>query len=90
VHGQAILRRTLRATQIYKGRDIWVDVGFIPHLTGKSGLCNGARCAERERSGKRRGESMKALMWIAAGACVIAMAWTIGPDLRRYVKITMM
>jgi hypothetical protein len=33
---------------------------------------------------------MKALMWIAAGACVVAMAWTIGPDLRRYVKITMM
>jgi hypothetical protein len=33
---------------------------------------------------------MKALMWIAAGVCVVAMAWTLGPDLRRYVKISTM
>jgi hypothetical protein len=30
---------------------------------------------------------MKALIWVFAGIAVTAMAWTITPDLRRYLKI---
>jgi hypothetical protein len=33
---------------------------------------------------------MKALIWMAAGIAVGAMAWTVAPDLRRYLKISMM
>lgn len=33
---------------------------------------------------------MKALIWIATGIAVTAMAWTIAPDLRRYLKIQSM
>jgi hypothetical protein len=30
---------------------------------------------------------MKALVWIATGVCMTAVAWTIAPDLRRYLKM---
>jgi hypothetical protein len=33
---------------------------------------------------------MKALIWIAAGVAATAMAWTILPDLRRYIRISTM
>jgi hypothetical protein len=33
---------------------------------------------------------MKALLWVFAGVAVSAVAWTIAPDLRRYLKIQSM
>lgn len=33
---------------------------------------------------------MKVLFWIATGICVTAMAYTVAPDLRRYLKMSAM
>ena len=33
---------------------------------------------------------MKAVVWIATGLAAAAMAWSIAPDLRRYLKIQSM
>lgn len=33
---------------------------------------------------------MKALFWVAAGLCVAALAFNVGPDVRRYIKMSSM
>lgn len=33
---------------------------------------------------------MKTVLWIAAGLAATAMAWSVAPDVRRYLKISSM
>jgi Family of unknown function (DUF6893) len=33
---------------------------------------------------------MKALIWVITGVAVSAMAWSMAPDIRRYLKIQSM
>jgi hypothetical protein len=37
-----------------------------------------------------RRESVKILILITGGVCVAALAWSLGPDLRRYIRMRMM
>lgn len=33
---------------------------------------------------------MRALIWVVAGVAVSAVAWSMAPDIRRYLKISSM
>jgi len=63
-------------------------MGHLGYLNGHhTGYCN---CHSEDRLGGDLGGEMKRLPWVVSALVFAWMAYSVGPDLRRYLKMRAM